>query len=302
MKKGDAFSQDFFKDFSEEMLFRVLLNQVDYSVCFKDKEHRYMLCSSSFARLLGYKTSDEVRGKKLDDFVTSEEALAHAEFEDRVMEQKTPVLNLEKYFELSGKRTTVETIWLTTSIYPLIDQDGNVRGTWSITRDITEEKSTEQKLKQKDKLCDDLNAKIHYLSTVDEVTGLYNRKYFEEMVKRNMRLFSRVRGRGYSAGFTIVLMDIADILRSSTRCADDVFRVGNDEFALILSDTALSGAKTLTARINEKLKKKPLVIDEEKYSFTMCYGYSTYDDQLDASELIQDADQSLFEARKKRKN
>ena len=180
MKKGDAFSQDFFKDFSEEMLFRVLLNQVDYSVCFKDKEHRYMLCSSSFARLLGYKTSDEVRGKKLDDFVTSEEALAHAEFEDRVMEQKTPVLNLEKYFELSGKRTTVETIWLTTSIYPLIDQDGNVRGTWSITRDITEEKSTEQKLKQKDKLCDDLNAKIHYLSTVDEVTGLYNRKYFEE--------------------------------------------------------------------------------------------------------------------------
>ena len=324
MKKGDAFSQDFFKDFSEEMLFRVLLNQVDYSVCFKDKEHRYMLCSSSFARLLGYKTSDEVRGKKLDDFVTSEETLAPAEFEDRVMEQKTPVLNLEKYFELSGKRTTVETIWLTTSIYPLIDQDGNVRGTWSITRDITEEKSTEQKLKQKDKLCDDLNAKIHYLSTVDEVTGLYNRKYFEEMVKRNMRLFSRVRGRGYSAGFTIVLMDInhftkfctehgpetgdivlqyiADILRSSTRCADDVFRVGNDEFALILSDTALSGAKTLTARINEKLKKKPLVIDEEKYSFTMCYGYSTYDDQLDASELIQDADQSLFEARKKRKN
>lgn len=322
MKKDDAFSKDFFKDFSKESLFRVLLNQVDHSVCFKDNEHRYVLCSSSFARLLGYKTPDELVGKKLDDFVSEEESAAHAETEDRVMESKTPVLNLEKFFQISGKRATVETIWLTTSIYPLIDQDGNVRGTWSITRDITEEKSTEQKLKQKDKLCDDLNAKIHYLSTVDEVTGLYNRKYFEEIVKRNMRLFSRVRGRGYSAGFTVVLMDIdqftkfsaehgpesgdivlqyiADILRSSTRCADDVFRVGNDEFALILSDTALSGAKTLTSRINEKLKKKPLVIDEEKYNFTMCYGYSAYEDQLDASELIQDADQSLFEARKKR--
>ncbi len=324
MKKENAFSQDFFKDFSQEALFRVLLNQVDYSVCFKDREHRYVLCSSSFARLLGYKTPDDVKWKKLDDFVTSEEASAFVEYEDRVMDQKTPVLNLEKYFRLSGNRATVETIWLTTSIYPLIDQDGNVRGTWSITRDITEEKTTEQKLKQKDKLCDDLNARIHYLSTVDEVTGLYNRKYFEEIVKRNMRLFSRVRGRGYSAEFSIVLMDInhftmfckdhgpetgdvvlqyiADILKSSTRCADDVFRVGNDEFALILSDTALSGAKTLTARINEKLKKKPLVIDEEKYNFTMCYGYSVYKDQLDASELIQDADQSLFEAIKKRSN
>ena len=77
-----------------------------------------------------------------------------------------------------------------------------------------------------------------------------------------MRLFSRVRGRGYSAGFTIVLMDInhftkfctehgpetgdivlqyiADILRSSTRCADDVFRVGNDEFALRRGEKAVS--------------------------------------------------------------
>ena len=78
--------------------------------------------------------------------------------------------------------------------------------------------------------------------------------------------------------------------------------VGNDEFALILSDTALSGAKTLSARINEKLKKKPLVIDEEKYSFTMCYGYSTYDDQLDASELIVKADQDLWDAKTKRGN
>lgn len=324
MKKDDAFSQEFFKDFPKETLFRVLLNQVGYSICFKDKEHRYMLCSTSFVRLLGYKTPEDLVGKKLDDFVSEEEAATHTECEDRVMESKTPVLNLEKYLELSGKRATVETIWMTTSIYPLIDQEGNVRGTWSITRDITEEKSTEQKLKQKDKLCDDLNARIHFLSTVDEVTGLYNRKYFEEIVKRNMRLFSRVRGRGYSAGFTIVLMDInhftkfcsehgpemgdivlqyiADILRSSTRCADDVFRVGNDEFGLILSDTGLSGAKTLASRINETLKKKPLVIDEEKYHLTLCYGYSTYEDQLDASELIQDADQSLFEARKKRKN
>ena len=283
MKKGDAFSQDFFKDFSEEMLFRVLLNQVDYSVCFKDKEHRYMLCSSSFARLLGYKTprfavDDNPETKWCDNSAKPEKFIA---------------------FDLGRVKTLTR---------------------WTVLHAASESQSYVTKafaLQVR-------NSEDEPWRTVDEVTGLYNRKYFEEMVKRNMRLFSRVRGRGYSAGFTIVLMDInhftkfctehgpetgdivlqyiADILRSSTRCADDVFRVGNDEFALLLSDTALSGAKTLSARINEKLKKKPLVIDEEKYSFTMCYGYSTYDDQLDASELIQDADQSLFEARKKRKN
>lgn len=322
MTKASASSQDFFKDFSKENLFRILLNQVDYSVCFKDKDHRYMLCSSSFARLLGYKTPDELVGKDLSSFIPEDDAKEHTECEERVMDSKTPVLHLEKHLELSGTRTTLETIWLSTSIYPLIDEKGEVRGTWSITKDISEEKNTEQKLMQKNKQCDELNSRIQVLSTIDEETGLYNRKYFEEMIQRNMRLFSRVRGRGYSAGFSIILMDIdhftklctdhgaqkrevilqyvADILRASSRSADDVFRVGNDEFALLLSDTGITGAKVLAGRIKSRFLRTPLVIDDKTIYISLSFGFSTFEDQLDASELIMKADQDLFNAKKER--
>ena len=137
-----------------------------------------------------------------------------------------------------------------------------------------------------------------------------------------MRLFSRVRGRGYSAGFSIVLMDIdhftqfcsehgsssgdvaliymADILRSCSRSADDVFRVGNDEFALILADTGLPGARVLVSRIEALLARKPLVIDDQEVFLTLSFGFCTYDDQLDASEMIVKADQELFEAKNRR--
>jgi len=317
-------TRDFFKKFPREALFRTFLNQVDFSVCFKDKEHRYMLCSSSFVRLVGHKTPEELVGKTLRSFVPSAYADEAEETENRVMEQKTPVLNLEKHIEFTGTRATIDTLWICTSIYPLIDSNGEVCGTWSITRDISEEKNTEQKLMQKNKQCDDLNSRILHMSTVDDVTGLHNRKFFEEMIRRNMRVFSRVRGRGYQAEFTIVLMDIdhftsfcteygsqykdvalvyvADILRSCSRSADDVFRVGNDEFALMLSDTGLSGAKTLTTRLSAQLKKKPLLIDDKPVSFTLSYGYCTYEDQLDASELIVKADQDLWDAKTKRGN
>ena len=322
MTQDVSSSEDFFKDFPKDTLFQTLLNQVDYSLCFKDREHRYRACSTSFARLLGYKMPEELVGKSLGDFISEEEARDHSLCESRVMEKKTPVLHLEKHLELSGPRSTIGTIWLSTCIYPLIDDKGEVRGTWSITRDISEEKNTEQKLVQKNKQCDELNSRITILSTVDEVTGLYNRKYFEEMINRNMRLFSRVRGRGYSAGFSIILMDIdhytkicadhgaenrdiilqyvANILRSCSRSADDVFRVGNDEFALLLSDTGLSGAKVLAGRIKGRLLRTPLILDNQEIFISMSFGFSTYEDQLDASELIINADQDLFKAKEER--
>ena len=322
MTKESDPAKDFFSLFPKETLFRTFLNQVDCSVCFKDKEHRYMLCSSSFSRLLGHRSPEDLIGKDLRNFVSAEYADEAEELENRVMEQKTPILNLEKHIELTGNRATVGDLWISTSVYPLFDSEGMAAGTWSITRDISEEKNTEQKLVQKNKQCDDLNSKILHLSTIDDVTGLYNRKYFEEMIRRNMRVFSRVRGRGYSAGFTIVLMDIdqftkfcnthgiqykdealchvADVLRSCSRSADDIFRVGNDEFALLLSDTGLSGAKTMTARLTSALIRKPMYIDEKAVSFTMSYGYCTYEDQLDASELIMKADQDLWNAKERR--
>lgn len=315
--------QDFFADLSKEALFRVFLNQVDFSVYFKDRDLRYILCSASFVRLLGYQTPDAVIGKCLEDFIDPEQADTIIEMEKEIMDTRKPILNIERHIEMSGPRSTVSDIWVSLSEYPLIDNSGNVCGVWGISRDISEAKNTEQKLVQKNKQCDELNSRIHQLSTTDEVTGLYNRRYFEEMVKRNMRLFSRVRGRGYSAGFAIILMDIdhctdfcsdhgaqykdillqyvSDILRSCSRSSDDIFRVGNDEFALLLSDTGRDGAEVLSARITEMLKNKPFMIDEQEFVLTMSFGYSVYEDQLDASEMIIQADQELFDAKKKRK-
>lgn len=317
-------ASDFFSELPKGALFQTFLNQVEMSVFFKDAQHRFVLCSASFVRLLGYQQSDDILSHTLRDYIDEEEATSLEEKEDRIMETRTPILNEEIHLKLSGARATTDGIWVSLSIYPLFDQEGTIRGTWGFARDISEEKNMAQKLMQKNRQYDELSSRMHMMATVDEITGLYNRKSFEELIRRNMRLFSRVRGRGYTAGFCIILMDIdhftqfratygaqnsdialqymAGILKSCSRTADDIFRVGNDEFALILPDTALEGAQTLASRITSTLKRKPLILDEEKEAYlTLSYGFAVYEDQLDASELIVEADQSLFDAKINRK-
>ena len=318
------YDPEFFENISKENLFSIFMNQVDFYVYFKDVNLKYVTCSSSFARLMGYSTAAAIVGKQLQDLILPEQAEHILSEEKRIMESRTPSIGMEEHIDLSTSKSKLADVWLSTSIYPLIDNSGQICGIWGISRDISERKNTEQKLVQKNKQCDELNSKIHKLSTSDEVTGLYNRRYFEEMIARNMRLFSRVRGRGYSAGFSIVLMDIdgftafctangtqirdaalqyvAGILLSCSRSSDDVFRVGNDEFALLLSDTNSDGAQTVATRVRDTLKRTPFRIEDKVFELTLSFGFSSFEDQLDASELIMQADQSLFDAKGKRKS
>ncbi len=321
--KNETPDTSFFEKLSKEQIFSVFLNQVDLYVYFKNLEGKYVLCSGSFARLMGFSSPSAIVGKELADLVSPAQAEKICAEEQRIMRQRIPVIALEEHVELLHAKSQVGDVWISTSLYPLIDNDGNVCGIWGISQDITSAKNVEQKLMQKNKQCDELNSKIHQLSTTDELTGLLNRKSFEEIIERNMRLFSRVRGRGYFTGFSILLMDIdgftsfgtkygpqhmdealqyvANLLRGCSRSSDDVFRVGSDEFAVILSDTNYEGAEILSERISEALKKKPMILEETRVTLSMSFGFSTYEDQLDASEMIMQADQSLFEAKKKRK-
>lgn len=321
--KKETPDAEFFRTLSREQLFSVFLNQVDLCVFFKDLNGKYVLCSGSFARLMGFSSPSEIVGRELSDLVSAAQADRMREEEQRIIRMRIPVIGLEEHVELLHAKSQVGDVWLSTSVYPLIGSEGEVCGVWGISQDITSAKNTEQKLVQKNKQCDELNSKILQLSTIDETTGLYNRRYFEASIERNRRIFSRVRGRGYSTSFSIILMDIdgftsfcneygpqyrdialkhvADTLRSCSRSSDDIFRVGNDEFALILSDTTYEGAETLSGRIREAMKKAPLLVDDKTIPLTLSFGYSSFNDQLDTSEMIMQADQSLFDAKKKRK-
>jgi two-component system cell cycle response regulator len=112
---------------------------------------------------------------------------------------------------------------------------------------------------------------LNQQATRDGLTGLYNRRYFDETLsdhvaaasryKRELSLvmfdlddFKRVNDtKGHPAGDD-VLRQFAEILKSTARKADIVCRYGGDEFAIILPETGKADADTFVERIVESLE------------------------------------------------
>ncbi|NLJ79444.1 MAG: diguanylate cyclase [Firmicutes bacterium] len=123
----------------------------------------------------------------------------------------------------------------------------------SLVRDITAQK--------------ELEARLTYLSFHDELTGLYNRNYFENELKRfnqgreypisiiyaDINDLKKVNDTlGHSAGDRL-LRDCAQVLRHSLRKADLLARVGGDEFVAILPRTGEKEAQKIVERIKTNL-------------------------------------------------
>lgn len=77
-----------------------------------------------------------------------------------------PIINIEEKETFKNKPDK----WVSTTKMPLYNDKGELIGTFGISRDITEKKKAEEE--------------IRYLSFNDTLTGLYNRAYFEEELKR----------------------------------------------------------------------------------------------------------------------
>jgi diguanylate cyclase (GGDEF)-like protein len=112
------------------------------------------------------------------------------------------------------------------------------------------------------------------LAELDPLSGLYNRRYFQETLAREVKRAQRYRRRlsllvfdvdglkaindehGHLAGDAL-LVEAADRLRSVTRSADVASRIGGDEFAVILPESTVADAQQLHERLSRVLEAEP---------------------------------------------
>ena len=158
---------------------------------------------------------------------------------------------------------------------------------------------TEKKKRQK---------KIEYLSFHDELTGLYNRHYLQEELKKlNMsrqypvsiiigdldNLKAINDNLGHLAGDKYI-KKAANIIKSLLRNEDIIARVGGDEFVIILPNTTKKTASLITKRIREKFKLENKASDES-IKFDISLGISTVKNKKnDLINCYHLADQNMY--------
>lgn len=156
-----------------------------------------------------------------------------------------------------------------------------------------------------------LNRKLERLSTTDRLTGLYNRLKLDEVLEsegmRSTRSghsfsvilididhFKRVNDQhGHQTG-DLVLVDLAQLLRTGTRSTDFVGRWGGEEFIVICPHTDSAGACKLAETLRQSIQDHLFpVVKQQSASFgvaSACPGDS-------ASEIVSRADKALYAAK-----
>jgi len=162
------------------------------------------------------------------------------------------------------------------------------------------------------------NAKLKETSFKDEVTGLYNRRFFslrlEEEISRFRRFnhpvsvvvldldgFKTVNDEfGHAVGDE-TLRDIGQILMKHSRGINVVSRYGGDEFAVLLVETSKSGARLYADRIRQVVATFPF---SHGKSVTASFGVASLpdDEATTSEELFRAADEALYAAKRASKN
>ena len=160
-------------------------------------------------------------------------------------------------------------------------------------------------------------SELEYYSTHDPLTGLYNRRYFNEMLdyevgrsERHGHEFSILMldlddfkdindTYGHPCGDT-ALIGVADSLRSVVRKGDLATRIGGDEFAIILTETNKAGGMVVAEKLRSELRDVAFSAPNGKtFHITTSIGLVSYpQDAHNISDLMTGVDIGLYRAKK----
>ncbi len=157
------------------------------------------------------------------------------------------------------------------------------------------------------------------LARIDELTQLHNRRAFDEAL---LRVHANVlRGAGEGALLTLdidhfkqindtyghaagdaVLRSFAANVRKSLRMSDQLYRIGGEEFAVLLPQTDAAMAIDLANRIREAVAAQPIVYREHEIAVTVSVGIARFASELGPSETLEAADAALYRAKAEGRN
>jgi len=180
----------------------------------------------------------------------------------------------------------------------------------------------EDKVKERTNELECVNHKLAELSTTDALTGIRNRRYFDQMLEREFNRARREREQlsilmldidyfkrindeyGHQVGDD-VLRQVAKILRKVVhRTTDLIARYGGEEFSMILPNTDVAGAYLVAEKIRKEIADQQLSAEGHSFSMTVSLGLMGDAPQRgdSADYWLKEADDALYKAKESGRN
>ena len=245
------------KIIEEKNLFKTTLHSIGDAVISTDINGNIDIMNNVAEKLTGW-SIDEAKGKPFEQVfnIINEFTRQACDNPVKIVFEKKEIIELANHTILIKKNK--EEISIEDSASPITDEDGNITGVVIVFRDFTEKKEKQEKIK--------------FLSYHDQLTGLYNRHFFEKRLneidkEENLPLTMAmvdVNGLkltndafGHEAG-DLLLKSVANVLIKECRFNDIISRVGGDEFVIIFPKTNRLDAEIIIKRIYNAVSKENL--------------------------------------------
>ena len=271
----------------EEEKYRSLFDNALEGVFQTTEDGQFVIANPACARILGYGSPEEFTGrnnKSLGQFFADP-----AQFRNlKGVLAKTGVV---PKFEAEIVRRDEKRIWISFNLLAVLKPGGVPLYYQGRMEDISDQKKAKER--------------SHYLSFHDSLTGLYNRAYFEEEVKRLDTdrqlpisvIFGDVNSLklvndafGHDEGDKR-LQEIAFILRQSCRKEDVIARLGGDEFAVFLPRTSGNTANEIMERVKFLCRRK----NRGPVNLSIALGACTKEDpSQDLHDIFRKADECMY--------
>lgn len=269
-----------------EKKYREILSSIEEGYYECDLEGNMTFFSDAACRVYGY-SLEEFTGISYKKLYKEPEAV-FKKF-NQVYETGLPVTG----FTLEMLCRDGSIAYLEISISPMRAMDGSVCGFRGVARDITERMIFQQQLE--------------YYSMHDQLTGLYNRTYFEEELRRLSKsrdypitmISADINGlkvindtMGHDHGDQL-LQAAAIVLKDSLRGSDVLARVGGDEYAAVLPNTDEQITTKIINRIRQKIRQ---YCDEHPDLYlSLSLGTATTHDSITTfTDLFKRADDEMY--------
>jgi diguanylate cyclase (GGDEF)-like protein/PAS domain S-box-containing protein len=283
---------------SERQL-RAVTDNLPMLITYVDAQERLRFMNGTFHEWLGIDL-DEAVGRPLADVVGAEHYASRREH------LRAALAGQRVEFEvvsstLAGPRN-LQTVYI-----PDIREDGTVHGIFTLSTDVTAMKNVQQELQR--------------LARIDTLTGLANRRQFDELLEQSLARHRRTRrpfalifldvdhfkaindSHGHGAG-DAVLKEFAARLQHSLRETDVAARLSGDEFVVILDGLA---ARDEAIAVADKLLhaiRAPMAVGDKVLHVTASMGLAWQEGTVDveAKALMARADRALYRAKEGGRN
>ena len=227
-----------------------------------------------------------------------------------VWEQRPFLVRFKNYQPITGQE---EFMFQNTTFLPLRSTNNQVAHVCVVIYDVTDVATNRRQLQAS-------NLQLQQLSSIDGLTGLYNRSHWEESMKLEYARFSRYGHTSALIMFDIdhfkrvndtyghpvgdqVIQRVAGVAKALVRDADIVGRYGGEEFAILLPGTDKAGGRILAERLRVAIEAEEVLHEGQSVRFTVSLGVADLSTRASShKEMIEWADQALYASKKGGRN